>query len=38
MIPWWWTLISLIIGEIVGIAVVAICTANEPGQRSKYIK
>lgn len=41
MIPWWWTIISLIIGEIAGIVIVTFCSANEPKQpvqKSKYIK
>ena len=38
MIPWWWTIISLVVGEIFGIAVVAFCTANEPKKKYKYIK
>lgn len=38
MIPWWWTIISLIIGEIAGVVIVAFCSANEPKQKSKYIK
>ena len=41
MIPWWWTIVALLVGEIVGIIVVAICSANERGReyhQSKYIR
>ena len=38
MIPWWWVIIALIAGEIIGIIVTAICSANERDSGSKYIK
>ena len=36
MIPWWWALIALIVGEIFGIVIVRNCSENEP--KSKYIR
>ena len=40
MIPWWWALAAFIGGEIAGIIIIAICSANErdSNSRSKYIR
>jgi purine-cytosine permease-like protein len=37
MIPWWWAVIALIIGELLGVWVVAMCSANSDDDH-KYIK
>jgi hypothetical protein len=29
MIPWWWALIAFVFGIIVGIALIAVVSANE---------
>ena len=41
MIPWWWVIVSLFAGEVVGIIVMAICSANghdSEYHKSKYIR
>ena len=37
MIPWWWAVIALLVGEIIGVVVLRFCTVNERNP-SKYIK
>ena len=36
MIPWWWTLIALIVGELFGALVAAMCNTDK--DEHKYIK
>ena len=36
MLPWYWVLIALIVGELIGVVVPHFCGMNE--QKSKYIK
>lgn len=31
MIPWWWMIIALMVGAIVGVLLVAVCSANKEG-------
>lgn len=31
MIPWWWMPIALMVGAIVGVLLVAVCSANKEG-------
>lgn len=28
MIPWWWMIIAIMVGAIVGVLLVAVCNAN----------
>lgn len=37
MIPWYWALIALVVGEIIGVVVLRFLTMNEKPY-SKYIK
>lgn len=38
MIPWWIALITLIVGQALGIATMALLVAKDPEPRHKYIK
>ena len=37
MVAWWWVLVALIIGEVIGIVVPTFCAMNDRHE-SKYIK
>lgn len=38
MIPWWTSLIALVVGEIIGVVVLRFLTMNDQKHDSKYIK
>ena len=33
MIPWWYMILALIVGAIVGVLLVAVCNANNERER-----
>ena len=33
MIPWWWMIIAIMVGAIVGVLLVAVCNANNEQKR-----
>lgn len=33
MIPWWWMIVSMMIGAVVGVLLVAVCNANNEQKR-----
>lgn len=35
MIAWWWVLVAFVAGEIIGLMLMAVCTANEPDNHSE---
>ena len=35
MIAWWWVLVAFVVGEVVGVVTISVCSANEKNHSEK---
>lgn len=38
MIPWWWAVVALFLGEVIAVWVISLCSDNDKSGKHRYFK